>query len=658
MASPRKIRIAAVEDVRDTRLLTLESPDSEGDIGFVGGKWLMINSHKPLGEGRFAKRAYSILSGDADQRTCKIAVKRIPEGPASNYLHDEVKVGDSLEYSGPYGKLFHIFEDDAPGVLLVAAVDTGITAILGVCNSERARPFFQQLRLHWFLSDRDYFLDPDVVRAQLPPELRDRLQLHIIDPIGETTRMDQARAQLETDLATEARPDLAMLAGDGYVLHALETALILNGLDREQIRKDNFFNSTDKKPPPKNQANLRTGYTTGACSAAAAKAATRMLLADAEPDGFPDRIESTLPNGQRVRFPLKRRERENGAAVCSIIKDGGDDPDCTHLAELIARVELSETPGVEIRGGQGVAVVTLPGLGLEVGQPSITGVPRKNITDMVQEELDRINASTESNDLKNTPGGSDVQRSARGAIVTIEVPDGEERAKQTTNARLGLIGGISILGTTGIVKPYSTGAFRTSVVQAIDVAARRGLKEVVLTTGGKSEEYAMRENSHLGTDAFVQVGDFIGTGVKHAKRRGIARMTIFGMMGKLSKMADGVTQTHQAGSRVNMEMLATMAGSLGATDAVLAEIREAKTARRVLELAVEHGWPEIAGLICERVVHVMTNYTNGRAKAELTLPPEKIETDSENRFEVVCCMTDFDGAMLGQYPPRESLAPL
>ncbi|MCR9141822.1 MAG: cobalt-precorrin-5B (C(1))-methyltransferase [bacterium] len=414
------------------------------------------------------------------------------------------------------------------------------------------------------------------------------------------------------------------------------------------MRKDTFFNSTDKKPPPKNQANLRTGYTTGACSAAAARAATRMLLSETPADRFPDRIESVLPNGQSVVFPLKRRERDGDAAVCSIIKDGGDDPDCTHLAELIARVELSDSPGVEIRGGVGVATVTLPGLGLEVGQPSITGMPRKNITEMVQAELDGAAA-----DGSGAGVAGDFKKAA-GAIVTIEVPDGEERAKQTTNERLGLIGGISILGTTGIVKPYSTGAFRTSVVQAIDVAARRGLKEVVLTTGGKSEEYAMRENPHLGTDAFVQVGDFIGTGVKHAKRRGIPRTTIFGMMGKLSKMADGVTQTHQAGSQVNMEMLAELAKSLGAVDSVLEEIRAAKTARRVLELAVEHGWPQIAGLICERVAHVMTNYANGRAKTELTQPPESIDEE----FEIVCCMTDFDGVMLGQYPLAENVRPV
>ncbi|MEM7287062.1 MAG: cobalt-precorrin-5B (C(1))-methyltransferase [Actinomycetota bacterium] len=161
-------------------------------------------------------------------------------------------------------------------------------------------------------------------------------------------------------------------------------------------------------------------------------------------------------------------------------------------------------------------------------------------------------------------------------------------------------------------------------------------------------------NDFWDPNAFVQVGDFIGTGVKHAKRRGIPRTTIFGMMGKLSKMADGVTQTHQAGSRVNMEMLAELAQSLGAVESVLEEIRAAKTARRVLELAVEHGWPQIAALICERVSHVMTNYANGRAKGELTQAPGQ----TDEAFEIVCCMTDFDGAMLGQYPLAENIRPI
>jgi len=359
---------------------------------------------------------------------------------------------------------------------------------------------------------------------------------------------------------------------------------------------------------PRNRRGLRTGFTTGACAAAAAKAAARSLVANTALT----EIESTLPNREKVRFALKRCERTSTAAVCSVIKDAGDDPDCTHGAELVAEVELRTEPGVEIRGGAGVAIVTKPGLGLEVGAPSITGPPRRNIVEMVKEELSTSQWA--------------------GAIVTISVPGGEEMAKQTINARLGLIGGISILGTTGIVRPYSTAAFKASVVQAIDVAAGRGLPNLVLTTGGKSETYAMKLFADLPEDAFIQMGDFVGTALKHCARRQIRRAIIVGMIGKLSKMADGRMQTHAAGSEVNMEMLATLAAECGARDALCAEIRRSATARRVLELCSAENLA-IASLICRRVVEHGARHAGGN-------------------LEVHAWLVDFDGAPLGHYPPQ------
>lgn len=262
-------------------------------------------------------------------------------------------------------------------------------------------------------------------------------------------------------------------------------------------------------------------------------------------------------------------------------------------------------------GGAGVAVVTKPGLGLEVGGPSITPAPRRNIIEMVDEEL--------------------VGSPWRGAIVTLSVPGGEEMAKQTINARLGLIGGISILGTSGIVRPYSTAAFRASVVQAIDVAAERGLDELILTTGGKSEAYAMKLFPHLPEDAFIQMGDFVGTALKHCQRRAIRRAIIVGMIGKLSKMADGRMQTHAAGSEVNMELLASLASQLGANDNLCREIRAASTARRVLELCSAEKLA-IASLICRRVVENGTRHAGGD-------------------LEVQAWMVDFEGRLLGHYPP-------
>jgi cobalt-precorrin-5B (C1)-methyltransferase len=368
---------------------------------------------------------------------------------------------------------------------------------------------------------------------------------------------------------------------------------------------------TTSELKPRNKQGLRTGFTTGACAAAAAKAAARCLVRGV----VLEEIQTTLPNRTHVVFPLHRCGRSGSKAICSIIKDAGDDPDCTHGAELVAEVELQPEPGVEIRGGPGVATVTRPGLGLEVGTPAVNPVPRRNITEMVEEEL--------------------VGSSYRGAIVAVSVPGGEEMAKQTTNSRLGLLGGISILGTTGIVKPYSTSAFKASVVQAIDVADERGLREVVLTTGGKSEAYAMRLHPDLPEEAFIQMGDFVGVALKHCTRRRVSRATIVGMMGKLSKMADGKMQTHAAGSEVNMELLADLAGDLGAPAGIRIEIRQANTARHVLEICAQGGLGEITSLVCRKVVEHATHHTGGH-------------------LEVHAYLVDFDGSLLGRYPRAAS----
>jgi cobalt-precorrin-5B (C1)-methyltransferase len=352
----------------------------------------------------------------------------------------------------------------------------------------------------------------------------------------------------------------------------------------------------------------RTGFTTGACAAAAAKAAARVLVRGE----LLDDIETTLPNGMRVTFALHRCERAGSTAVCSVVKDAGDDPDCTHGAELVATVELRDAPGVELRGGEGVATVTKPGLGLDVGAPAINPVPRRNITEMVTEEL------------RGAPATA-------GAVVTISVPGGIEMAKQTLNARLGLLGGISILGTSGIVKPYSTAAYKASVVQAIDVARNRGLDELVLTTGGKSETYAMKLHPSLPEEAFIQVGDFVGVGLKHCARRAARRAVIVGMIGKLSKMADGKMQTHAAGSEVNMVLLAQLAAELGARQEVIDEILQANTARHVLELAQREGLGAVTTLICHRVAEVACAHAGGALDVHVQL-------------------VDFNGVLLGSHP--------
>lgn len=359
--------------------------------------------------------------------------------------------------------------------------------------------------------------------------------------------------------------------------------------------------------PARDKQGSRTGFTTGACAAAAAKAATRCLVRNT----VLSEIETILPNRERVTFALARCERAGSRVLASIIKDAGDDPDCTHGAELVAEVELRDEPGIEIRGGSGVATVTKPGLGLAIGGPAINPVPRRNITEMVDAEL--------------------AASASAGAIVTISVPRGEVIAEQTTNARLGLVGGISILGTSGIVRPYSTAAFKASIVQEIGVAVACGHRALVLTTGGKSEQYAMALYPQLAEQAFVQVGDFIGVGLKQCARHAVARTVIVGMIGKLSKMANGRMQTHVAGSEVDLEFLAQVAAEAGALPALVDEVRRANTARHVLELCRAAGVIGITSLICKRVVEHGVRHAGGALALEV-------------------CLVDFGGALLGRYP--------
>lgn len=319
----------------------------------------------------------------------------------------------------------------------------------------------------------------------------------------------------------------------------------------------------------------------------------------------------TLPNGEQVRFPVRVAERREDAAYASVIKDAGDDPDCTHRAEHWAAVRLRDDGAIELIRGAGVGIATKPGLGLPVGSAAINGIPRANIAAEV---------------AKIVPGGADV---------TLGITNGEELAKKTLNARLGIIGGLSILGTSGIVYPYSTAAFRASVAQGIDVAHNIGADHVVLTTGGRSERFAMDLLPHLPEPAFVQMGDFIGFALDHAAEVGMRTATICGMIGKLSKMADGRTMTHAAGSEVDTALLAEVARGVGANDALCSAIAAGNTGRHVQELVTAAGLTGFFDALCERVVIVLSAHLSARHAT----PPA---------IRAVLC--DFTGPALGRFP--------
>ncbi len=335
-------------------------------------------------------------------------------------------------------------------------------------------------------------------------------------------------------------------------------------------------------PPPPRRRGLRTGFTTGATAAAAAKAATLALVRGERPTRIGlDLVEA----GIRAEFRVVALEITGERAAATILKDGGDDPDATHGAEIRATVWRTAEVGIHLRGGVGVGTVTRPGLGLEVGGPAINPVPRVQIQRAVAE----------------VAGG---EFEPGGLVVEISVPRGEEIAKRTLNARLGILGGISILGTTGIVYPYSTAAYRASVIQGVDVAVANGCRIVVLSTGGKSEEFARGLHPELPEMAFVEMGEFTGVALDRCKETGVAVAVLSGMIGKFSKIAQGHFQTHVAGNRVDAGFLARLAAQAGADPGTVGEIAAANTARHVQEIALAHGlsalFPRICALVCAR----------------------------------------------------------
>jgi cobalt-precorrin-5B (C1)-methyltransferase len=337
---------------------------------------------------------------------------------------------------------------------------------------------------------------------------------------------------------------------------------------------------------------LRSGWTTGTCSAAAAKAATAALLTQTRQQT----VEVGLPAGPRVSFPVERCDYDEERAEAVVVKDAGDDPDVTHGAHLTATVCWLPEPGLRLDGGVGVGVVTRPGLGLEVGGPAINPVPRQMIRDSVAEVLDLA---------------------ARGVTVTISVPDGERRARKTTNARLGILGGISILGTTGIVRPFSTESWRASVVQAVDVMAAQGEPTLVLATGGRTEKAAMRLLPDLPEVCFVEVGDFTGAALRRAADAGLRDVVFVGMAGKLTKLAGGVLMTHYTRSKVDLQVLV----DLTPDPAVAARVQEANTARHAYELWEAAGLLRPCGdALCARVAGVLTRFSGLPARVALVDP--------------------------------------
>lgn len=303
---------------------------------------------------------------------------------------------------------------------------------------------------------------------------------------------------------------------------------------------------------------LRTGWTTGACAAAAAKSAYCALVTGQHLDP----VQIVLPKGQTPSFVVEQFDSGDGWASVGIKKDAGDDPDVTHWAVIVSKVRRNDPgSGVTFKAGEGVGTITKPGLPIPPGEPAINPVPRLMIEQaMADVALDH----GETLDVE----------------VEVAVPGGEALAKKTWNPRLGIVGGLSILGTTGIVRPFSCSAWIASIHRGIDVARAAGLDHVVGSTGSTSERTAQRLYD-LPEIAYLDMGDFAGGVLKYLRKHPVERLTIAGGIGKMTKLAQGAMDLHSGRSQVDFERLAALADKLGAD---VGAVRGANTALEAYDI--------------------------------------------------------------------------
>lgn len=328
---------------------------------------------------------------------------------------------------------------------------------------------------------------------------------------------------------------------------------------------------------PEQMAPLRTGYTTGSCATATSLAAAHLLLKGSSSDA----IAITLPRGQAVVMRLEFCRLCEGGAEAGTLKDAGDDPDVTHGALIFAQVRLSHEPGVRFHAGEGVGRVTQPGLVLAVGEPAINPVPRQ----MMTQHLSQLAVECHYH------GGFEV---------TIGVQNGAALALKTMNPRLGILGGLSILGVTGIVRPFSCAAYVASIQQAIDVARANGHLHLAACTGNASEE-RMRQHYQLPEIALIEMGDFAGAVLKHLRRAPVKKLSICAGFGKLSKLAAGHLDLHSRHSSIDLPQLAQWAATLGASSELQTAITSANTSQHALTLAHAASLP-LGDEVCARAL--------------------------------------------------------
>ena len=332
---------------------------------------------------------------------------------------------------------------------------------------------------------------------------------------------------------------------------------------------------------------LRRGWTTGSCATAATRAAFEALVTGL----FPDPVEIAIPNGARVAFTLAMHDLGDGCASAGVVKDAGDDPDVTHGALVMATVRLNAPgEGIVFRAGPGVGTVTRAGLPLPPGEPAINPVPRAMMVQTIEEAAARLGVPAD-------------------AIVEISIPGGEEIAKKTLNGRLGIVGGLSILGTRGIVIPFSCSAWIHSIHRGIDVARAAGLTHVAGSTGNTSE-LAIARLDGLPEIALMDMGDFVGGMLKYMRKNPIPRVTIAGGFAKMVKLSQGLIDLHSRSGTVDLQHLAGIAQEAGAPPALVAEIPGMNSALEALQRAQVEDI-DIARIVADRAVATAVKLVRG-----------------------------------------------
>ncbi|GAB6142968.1 cobalt-precorrin-5B (C(1))-methyltransferase CbiD [Desulfocicer niacini] len=402
---------------------------------------------------------------------------------------------------------------------------------------------------------------------------------------------------------------------------------------------------------------LKGGFTTGACAAAATRAALHCLVFDE----YIDVVNIPSLTHESIRIPVHLLNRLSKNRVeCVVIKDAGDDPDVTHKAEIGARVEWCISGSVknidiawkdieiEICGGQGVGTVTKPGLEVMPGNPAINSGPVKMIRQAVHhvlEEFMEVCSSRKNTMKKASMLGKDicVREVPEKIIVEIFVPEGEALAQKTLNARLGILGGISILGTTGIVKPMSHDAYIATIKSGISVAQAMGDDTLVFTTGRRSERFAMSLFPHFREEAFIQTGDFFMASLEAAAASTTKRVIITVFFGKAVKMAMGFPHTHAAKSELTLQRLAMWATDITGDRGLSRNIESSNTARHAFSY-IHPDFPDLISHVGHMIIKSAEKFSHGKIKIDAVI----FDFEGKRVFDsmVGCRSPEFSGGTI------------